>query len=121
MFKDFICCLMLDYSLESVWCWQLVFDIENCSSGVCKLSSDAPEFTIVLSIEHLQSCFVFPWDQSCYSDAVWILCEIPQLVKLDDDTPKASLKYVVISVLCFKARRIRRISPENTVSPEMKV
>lgn len=44
-----------------------------------------------------------------------------KLLDMDDDPPKADLEYVVISVLLSKARRISRISPENTVSPDMQV
>lgn len=34
--KDFhfICYFILDYILKNVWCWQLGFDIENCSAVV---------------------------------------------------------------------------------------
>lgn len=85
---------------------------------LCKLFSNVAEFTTVLNFDHLQMHFLifFVGAIMLLSDlAIWMLYEMPWLVKLDDEPPKPGPKHAVISVSLFKASKISSIAPENAV------
>lgn len=89
---------------------------------LCQLFSNVAKFTVVLSLSICKCTsliFFIGAIMLLWGLTIWILYEMPRLVRLDDEPPKASPNHAVTSVLLFKASKISRIALGNAVLSKM--